>query len=286
MLSVLTAAARGFPLAGALWDILYFSLMTSIFTWITSPPDMPVKLSGAVRIIAGSCLGAVLFAVVFFRAMSTPGFSEYLGSLINGFLSLYRSSGSDVVEAALLESLTADAVLSVMKSVILRGGSLITCVFLFFINRQVCLAVVRLSFRGRRVPSSGASSRPHSFAVFHANPGLIWVLSFSLLLVVVTRMVKLEIPEIVLWNILILCIILYFAQGLGIMQFFLTRNIVPPFLRFFLVVLFIILIFSPIINAILLAGIVLLGISENWVPFRAPKQNGPPSTPEAGDSGN
>ena len=97
-------------------------------------------------------------------------------------------------------------------------------------------------------------------------------------------MAKLEIPEIILWNILILCAILYLAQGLGILQFFLARPTVSPSFKLLLSVLFIFLFFSPVINVVLLGGVVLLGIAENWVPFRAPKQNGPPSTPEAGDS--
>ena len=124
-----------------------------------------------------------------------------------------------------------------------------------------------------------------SFITFRAAPALIWVLSSSLLLVVLSRVARLVVPEIILWNILVLCIILYFAQGLGILQFFLSRPSVPVFLRFFLTVLLIILIFSPAVNAVLLIGIVLLGIAENWAPFRAPKPNGPPSTPEGGNDG-
>jgi len=65
-------------------------------------------------------------------------------------------------------------------------------------------------------------------------------------------------------------------------QFFLSRPSMLPFLRLFLIVLFIVLIFSPVVNVILLVGIVLLGIAENWAPFRASKPNGPSSTPEAG----
>jgi len=106
------------------------------------------------------------------------------------------------------------------------------------------------------------------------------------MLVVLSRVARLVVPEIILWNILVLCIILYCAQGLGILQFFLSRPTVPVFLRFFLTVVLIILIFSPAVNAVLLIGIVILGIAENWAPFRAPKPNGPPSTPEGGDRGN
>jgi hypothetical protein len=71
---------------------------------------------------------------------------------------------------------------------------------------------------------------------------------------------------------------------LGILQFFLSRSGIPPFVKLLSGLVFVILLFSPLLNAFLLAGIMLLGVAENWVPFRVSKQDGPPSTPEAGDS--
>jgi hypothetical protein len=227
--------------------------------------------------MAGSCAGALFFTGIFFRAMASPGFSEEINSLIDMFISLNRSSGADVVKNALLESITAELILDMMKSIMLRGGSLISCVLLFFISRQISLTIARLALREKGIPALMA---------FRVYPVIIWVLSASLLLVVFTSVTKLEIPEIILWNILILCVMLYLAQGLGIMQFFLYRNSTPPLLRMLLIVLFVVVLFSPVLNTILFVGLVLLGIAENWVPFRAPKQNGPSSTPEAGDSGN
>jgi uncharacterized protein YybS (DUF2232 family) len=97
-----------------------------------------------------------------------------------------------------------------------------------------------------------------------------------------TRISGLEIPEIILWNILVLCTIMYLAQGLGILQFFLSRPSISPFLKLVFLVLILILFFSPFLNMILLVGLVLLGIAENWVPFRVPKENDIPSTPEGG----
>ncbi|MCL2319727.1 MAG: YybS family protein [Treponema sp.] len=285
VLAVEIAVVRKIPAAAIIWDLLYFSVMASIFTWITSPPPgFSWKVSGSMRLMIGSCLGALLFTGIFFRAASSPGFSAYLNSLINAVLSFYRSSGSDVVQNALLQSITAEAVLDFMKSIMLRGGSLISCVFLFFISRQISFFLARM-FQRRKDPDTPGANTPglSSLGFFHVAPSMIWVFSGSLLLVVLVRMVKLEVPEIILWNVLIFCVIMYFAQGLGILQFFLVRPRVTPFLKLLFVILFIILLFSPGINAVLLGGIVLLGIAENWVPLRVPKTNGPPSTPEAGD---
>ena len=272
-----TVAIQGIPMSQTYWDILYFTVMTLLFTWIIAPPPfIPYKMSAEVRLVAGSCLGALLFTGIFFRIMATPGFSESISSWIQ-VLDSFNRSGSDVVQTALLDSLSTELVMAAMKSLMLRGASLVSCIFLFFASRQISKALVHLSRRER-----GTSF----FAAFHVYPVIIWVFSGSLLLVVLTRIIKLEFPEILLWNIMILCAIMYLAQGLGILQYFLMRPAMPPFLRLAFSVLFFVLLFSPVINAVLLAGIVLLGIAENWVVFRTPDNNRPPSTPEAGDGGN
>jgi hypothetical protein len=72
---------------------------------------------------------------------------------------------------------------------------------------------------------------------------------------------------------------LFLAQGGGIVLFALNRRALPPVMRFFLNLLILVLIFSPGVNAFVLGGLVLLGIAENWVPFRAPKPDGSSSTP-------
>ena len=279
-LAIGTAMSRGIPVPEIIWDILYFSVMTSIFTWIIAPPPcLRLNLSGAIRLLTGSCLGAILFAGVFFRSLSSPLFSGYLDSVITSLVSLYRSTGSDVVQNALVESLTPEVILDVIKSILLRGGSLVSCVVLFFFCRQISFALVRLSrrIRGTDISATGVLS------AFYVNPAAIWVLSVSLLLLVGARAIKLEIPEIALWNILVLCAIVYFAQGLGIVQFFLSKSSVSSFLRLLLSVLLIVLFFSPVLNLILIGCILLLGIAENWAPFRSPGHNGTPSTPEAGN---
>jgi len=279
-LAISTALAVGSAAAGIFWDVLFFTAMALMFTWIAAPPPgFSQRLSGSVRLIAGSCIGALLFTLLFFRAIASPPFSEAVDSWISSFLSLYRSADSDVVQNAILDSITADLILDTMKSIMLRGGSLVSIILLFFICRQFSLGLANLlqRLKGREVLKTGA------LAAFHVYPAVIWVFSGSLFLVVLARISAFEVPEIILWNILILCGILYLAQGLGILQFFLIRTSVSPMLRFFLLLLFFILIVSPVLNVIFVAGILLLGIAENWAPLRAQKNNGPPSTPGAGD---
>ena len=274
-------SSRGVSLTDTLWDIVYFGLMTFIFTMIVAPPPaLSERFRGAVRFFSGSCLGALLLAVLFLQTSSSPVFLEYINYLLDVFFQVDRSSGSDVVQNAMLGGLSAEAILEAIETVMLRGGSLFSCILLFAVCRQTGFLLARLSFRKAAAASLGTSS----LASFRVSPMVIWVFSTSLFLVVVTGITRLEILEIILWNVLVLCVILYFTQGLGILQFFLLRFALSPFPKVFFLVVLVVVLFSPFLNLLLLGGLFLLGVAENWVPLRAPKKSGPPSTPEAGDN--
>jgi hypothetical protein len=256
-----------------LWDFFYFSVLTGVFTWIAAPPGGKGALScipGAARLIAGAAVCTLLLIGTMGRILDNPVFYSAVKQQIELVVSLYQPSGSDVVQKALLESLTPENILVVLKEIIFRGGGLASTVLIFWLGLQVSIVLSRLF---------GGFYRSRPLRSFHVHPRFVWVLSLSLLLVVVLRILRWTVPEIILWNILTLCAILYLAQGLGILRYFAARPGAPPFLRFLLPLLFIILIFSPGINAVLLGLVILLGIAENWAPFRAPKPDGPPSTP-------
>jgi hypothetical protein len=260
---------------GVVWEFLYFTVMTSSFLWILAPPQGRGRFSrlpGIARFAAGSFVSTLLVLGVFFQVLEDEVFYGYVKNQFEMIKSLYLSSGADVVQNALLESLTVDFILRVVKMILERGGALAFCVFFFFVNRQISLALARF-FRGQ--------NRGGGVRSFHVPAFLIWVLSASLLLVLVCRTAGLEYAEILVWNILTFCGILYFAQGLGIVQYFLTGPAVPPFRRMLVLIVLIILFFSVGINAIILGLSILLGIAENWVSFRKPKTSGPPSTPGA-----
>jgi len=292
ILTIAYIAGKAIPLGAAGWDFFYYAVMTFIFIWIIAvPPFFSAKISEPVRLIAGSCLGSLLFSFILFRNMDSQIFLEYVKYIVNSLVSVYQSSGADVVQKAMLETLTPEYVMKMIMAFMLRGGSLVSCVLLFFACSQLSLILVRLSFRLFGKNLQGIILREaklkgvNSLAAFHVNPTVIWFFSSSLLLVVFARAIKFEIPEIILWNILVICSILYLAQGLGIMQFFLVRPSISPFLRLLIVIAFVFIFFSPLINAFLFGGLILLGIAENWLPLRVSKQSGPPSTPEAGGGG-
>jgi len=286
-LTIAYAASSTAPLQAIFWEILYYAVTTFIFIWIIAPPEfLYANISETARLVAGSCLTSLLFSFIFLKSIDSQAFVEYIKYFINSIISVYQSSGSDVVQNAILETLTPEFVLEKIMALMLRGGSIVSCILLFFACCQLSLILARLSYRliGRNFQGIKESRLKgvNSLAAFHVNPIVIWVFSSSLVLIVLTKITKYEIPEIILWNILVICSILYLAQGLGIMQHFLIKPSFSPLLRLFIVIAFIFVLFSPVLNAFLLGALALLGIAENWLPLRVSKQSGPPSTPEAG----
>jgi hypothetical protein len=205
-------------------------------------------------------------------------FFEMIRTQAEALSALYAAStGADVVARSLTEQyVTAEYIQETLVFVALRGGMVVSCMAIFFISRQLALTI---SFFIRRAKTGGLQTSRGSLITFHSPQRLIWVLSGSLLFILLGRNLKIAPLEIVAWNILVICGILYLAQGGGIVTYFLTHAAMPPLMRFFLNLLLIIMIFSPGINAVLLGALILLGIAENWVPFRAPKPQGPSSTP-------
>jgi len=237
------------------------------------PPPAFARIPHATRFITGCALGTVTFILIFLRLMDAPGFYEYIANMLNNLIQ----------QNALFMVVNTEMVFEAIRSVLLRGGSLIAAVLMFALSRQTSLLFARLIPGKTRNTSETFTvylQRVNTLEAFRAPPLLIWIFSSSLLLVVLTSRAGFQAPEIVLWNILILSAILYLAQGVGILQTFLSRPALSPFIKLLCLVLIIFMFFSPVLNMALLAGFVLLGIAENWVPFRVSKKDSPPSTPE------
>jgi hypothetical protein len=257
--------------------VLYYTVMALVFFWIMTPPvrgPAVLRVRTAYRFILGSLAGALAFLGMVYIFREEAGFSVFFRSQAEMISSLYISSaGQDAVRRSFLESsVTPEKVLEIMELAALRGGVVISFLFLFFMNRQISLSLAWLIRRVRPVGQGGLRG-------FHAPGSSIWVLSFSLPAVLLFRVLNIPLMETAAWNVLVICVMLFLAQGGGVALFVFTRQVMPPLARLLLNVLFVVLIFSPGINALVLGGLVLLGIAENWVPFRAPKSNGSSSTP-------
>jgi hypothetical protein len=268
------ALVKGYE-GGEVWrDMFYFSAMAVLFGWITAPPVSGprfLRIRTAYRFAAASLAGALAFFPLIASLRNNAGFYAFFSAQMEVFNSLGSSGGADVVRRSLLEQLTPEILLDYLEFILIRGGGVASCMLLFFISRQTAAVFTQLIRRQR--PQGSLSD-------FHVEPGIIWVLSGSLLAVLLGTWAKIAPLEIAAWNIITLCGILYLAQGGGIVLFFLNRFAFPPVLRLAVNVLLLVLLFNPGISPFILGILIVLGIAENWAPFRVQKSNGPSSTPK------
>jgi hypothetical protein len=256
-------------------DIFYFAVMVSAFVWIIRPPEGGpgfLRIRAAWRLTLGAAAGVFLFVGIAVSAGENSGFAAFARAQSELLSSLFvASSGSDAARRSLLEQyLSPERIRELMTSLILRGGGLASCMLVFYISRFITLFLAGLVRRGRTWPG---------LREFRVSPWLIWAFSLSLGIILLSRLVKWQVPEIVAWNVLAVCALMYFAQGAGIVRHFLTRRPLSPGLRLFVNIAIVFAVLSPGFNGILFGALILLGVAEHWAPLRVIKQEGPPSTP-------
>ncbi|MCL1837328.1 MAG: YybS family protein [Treponema sp.] len=267
VLAVGISLRSGAGLAGAVWDSLYFGILVLGFTWVMAgnPPTMPAapRVRTAFRFIAASAAGAAVFLVMIYSLGGEEGLYSVLRSPIEAVTSMYiDSSGADAAQRSYMEyNLTPDRLIDTFLTIALRGGSLITAFFLFFFSRQGSYIIARL-FRLRGAKKDG------DLEGFYAPRKVLWVLIICLPAVVIFKAISLDVLEIIAWNVLVICAVVYLAQGGGIALFTFTRRPMPGIMRLLIGLLSAIVVFSPGLNLLAVGALILLGIAENWLPLR------------------
>ena len=290
-LTIAVSLGRGHGLAGAGMDVLYFVALAAGFTWVMAgnPPWLSQAVAGRAspgqehlevavpsvpqvrtlsRFIAASVVATLGFlgTVYWFGRNDFAALAPRLESLLSAYIS--SVAGGDAVRQSVLEyTFAPERVIETVMMLTLRGGALLSAVFLLFFSRQMAFFAARI-FRKR-----GAGSG--DLARFFAPRRTIWVLSLSLLAVLLGRSLSMPAVEVLAWNALVMCGLMFLAQGGGVVLFHLARRPMPLLLRVLLGVLFVILVFSPGINFFALGALLVLGIAENWLPMRTAKQDSP-----------
>jgi len=267
---VLTVALSPGGLAGVGLDLLYFTVLAKGFTWIMAgnPPWDAIPALPSVRTLFRLVIASVAVAIMFLATtywFGRDGFSAF-APRIDPLVSAYINSmaGGDAVRQSFLEqTLTTERVIEMVVAITIRGGALFSSVFLLFFSRQMAFLMARL-FR-RKGNGTGDLSG------FFAPRRTILFLSFGLLAILFGRTLSLQVVEIAAWNLLVMCALMFLAQGGGVVLFNLARKPMPLLLRMLLGVLFAIVVFSPGINAVALGVLLALGIVENWFPMRTVK---------------
>lgn len=266
-----------FPVIDILLQTGVFSLMPVLFAWIIAPPQKGpafLRMRTVFRFVISSIiLFSVYIPIVYHLFQQEDFYQSFLHEIENVLLLIPLSNGSDVLEQSLITKyFTPENIIDNTIFYGLRGGGLVSIMLLFFFNRQLSFVLARITRRKRPAPE---------FIHFKISSRFIWLLSFSILTLLISLQFKFTIPEIIAWNVFVLCAMMYAVQGIGILLFFLNSSGVSRGLKILLNILIIVMIFRVTFFLIFLALMVILGILENWVPLRALKTNKPSSTPEA-----
>jgi hypothetical protein len=256
----------GLGLASAGLEALFFTVLALGFTWIMAgnhPYSLPFlpRARTAFRFIAASIAGSLVLLGMIYSISKNENFLAQVRFRIEAISSsLIASSAADPVQQEAMERiLVPDKIIETVFSLSFRGAALVLMFFLFFISRKIAFIMARLIMRRQE---NGDLIR------FHAPHGTIWVFSLCLPVIVACSVFSLNYIGIAAWNILIICAILFLAQGGGVVQHYLARRPMPVFMRLLINLLFVFLVFSPGINLAVVAALVLLGIAENWLPLR------------------
>ena len=257
--SLITHSINNYSSAGMWMEIFYFTTLYLCFAWIIGKSKI-VQIRTAYRFILAAAAGSLAFLLfIVGSSHSDSGFNIMLRNTAEIVSSIVISTAENdaVRHSTLQQLLTPERVLEVTRNVLFRGGALVSIFFLFFLNRQMSFTAVLFIKKQRKNPGLPA---------FFAPPYTIWVLSCSLALILLTSLFRIEIIDIIAWNVFIICAAIFLAQGAGILVFLLARR--SPNFRLAANVLVIIVILSPGVNTLALAVLILLGIIETWRPIR------------------
>jgi hypothetical protein len=259
-------------------DILVIALTAASFLWIMIPPAAGLlSLKTPYRIIIGAVLSFLVFILILFGFSRGEAFNLFIEAQTEALLKIYTAQPGSAAPEGVERFLNSGRLAGIIRNLILRGGGFVSCLFLLTLSRETAFFFAGRYFKRRGMPAP-FSSLPGRLAAFHADFFPVWILSFSLLAVLVFRLSGVSPAETAAWNVLFASALLFLAQGMGILSFFLGRLKKGSRFFFFFVILFMLL--SPGINAFFLGALVLLGIAENWLPLRVLKTGEPSSTPE------
>jgi len=214
-------------------DILYIAGMFFIFSWMMGGRSVRGLYRFFITVIAGT-IG--YFVITSQNESLNMLFEQIIAELAPGI------SVSDFMET--------------VNIVLYRGGALVSMCLMLFVNRQLASAAAWIIVRQRI---------NRKLTEFFAPQGIIWVLSGAIATIMLALLFGIVILEIIAWNVLIICVIIYLAQGAGILMHILTKR--SSAFKMGAAVLAVILILSPF-SIMAVAAMLILGIAENWIPIR------------------
>ncbi|MGA2381433.1 MAG: DUF2232 domain-containing protein [Spirochaetia bacterium] len=110
---------------------------------------------------------------------------------------------------------------------------------------------------------------------FRLESGWLWPLIVSGALVLADLFLGISVWAYAAWNIGLVLLFLFGLQGMAIVLFIFEKYRIPRLLWFLLVVGLVILAASPGAGLFVVLAIPVLGISENWIRYRIPRETAP-----------
>lgn len=226
-----------------------------------------VRLLAAAALVcaAGAPLVAVLAADAGVARMVDAIFAD-VSQMLRAIFATGDSVAGTVVEALL----APDALKVMVREYLLRSFVLSVFAFLAF-------SWWAGSAAGSRVLPLAPPSRRWRFAAFRLESWWLWPLIVSLALVAADVLGAAERVSAaaaanvsyVAWNAALVVLFLFGLQGLAILRFWLEKRGLARFLWPLAVVLVLIALATPRLNAVVAVALPLFGASENWVRYRS-----------------
>ena len=230
-------------------DVLYLTIILLLFTWVMGGRNFRT----AYRFVIASLAGAAVFLFLIMFNKNDNSFNLILNETAEVLASMFAASANG---AALEQGFTQERIIELIESISLRGGAVFSMFAVLFLNRQITISSV---FLINRIQYGRALKQ------FYAHPFTIWVLSGALAAVLLTSLFRIKLLEILSWNVLTVSVIVFLAQGVGIITHILSKRSLA--VRIAVSITACLLIVSPL-SAVVLVLLLLLGIAEIWLPMR------------------
>jgi len=231
-------------------EALYLTAVLFGFAWIMGGKGIRTVY----RFVIASLVCAGLF-LIFINSPSS-GFYEFFTKMAE---ELFGGNSEINKNPLLSQKFSPQALTEFAKIFLLRGGAVVSMFFLFFINRQIAVNIVSMIKRQRI--NGGLTA-------FYAPANTIWALSCALATIVLSGIFTMEILGILAWNVFVVCVIIFMAQGIGIFSYWMSLR--SNAFKLIISILIVAILFSPL-NSFVLAALIFLGIIDNWRPFRVAK---------------
>ncbi|MDR0320228.1 MAG: hypothetical protein LBI28_01865 [Treponema sp.] len=232
--------------------VAFFIILDLCYLWIMGGKNLRTLY----RFIFASAAGAIALLFFVFRKDTTfytmfYSVAENLSSALTGSLE------GEVVEGSI--QLSPERLIESTQNMLLRGGALVSMLLIFFISRQIALAVIMLIKRQKFETG---------FITFCAPANTAWVILGSFVTILLTKALSADIIEIIAWNAFVVSAIIFLTQGAGVLMYWFSRKS-NTFRIISIVVLTIVIFISPL-NILAIAALLILGIADNWRQFRIP----------------